>query len=110
MLHILFNNDFLASKNFIKSHVNRRPSQLIYDNNFNFFNMLLTNLNSSVEFAICSQIPSGERPYPMESSPRICNVNLLTCFYMVGDFSGAYSQTDCNLVSILMLMLLLTVI
>ena len=30
----------------------------------------------------------------MESSPPICN--LLTRFYMVGDFSGGYSQTDCN--------------
>ena len=28
---ILFNNDFLASKNFIKNHVNRHPSQLMYD-------------------------------------------------------------------------------
>ena len=30
----------------------------------------------------------------MESSPPICN--LLTRFCMVGDFSGGYSQTDCN--------------
>ena len=56
--HILFNNNFLVSKNFIKNYVNRHPSHLIYDtnlfdNNFNLFNMLLTNFNSSVEFAIC---------------------------------------------------------
>ena len=64
---IPFNNDFLASKNFIKNHVNRYPilSQLIYDinifdNNFNLSNMFLTNFNSSVEFAICSGIPSSE--------------------------------------------------
>ena len=63
--HILFNNNFLASKNFMKNYVNRHPSQLIYDtnlfdNNFNLFNMFLTNFNSSVKFAICSEIPSGE--------------------------------------------------
>ena len=51
----LFCNDFLASKNFIKSHVNNHHSQLIYDanffdNNFNFLNMFLTNFNSSAEF------------------------------------------------------------
>ena len=96
---MLFNNDFLTSENFIKNHVNRHPSQLIYDtnlfdNNFNLFNMFLTNFNRSVEFAICSGIPSGEGQYHMESSPPICS--LLTCFYMVGDFSGGYSQTDCN--------------
>ena len=46
---------------------NRYPilSQLIYDinifdNNFNLLNMFLTNFNSSVEFAICSGIPSSE--------------------------------------------------
>ena len=32
----------------------------------------------------------------MGSSPLNCNTNLLTCFYMVGDFSGGYSQRDCN--------------
>ena len=65
---ILFNNDFLASKNFIKDHVNRHLSQLIYDtnlfdNNFNLFIMFLTNFNSSVEFTICSAMPSGEESY-----------------------------------------------
>ena len=39
---MLYNNDLLASKNFIKNHVNRHLSQLIYDtnlfdNNFNLF-------------------------------------------------------------------------
>ena len=65
---ILFNNNFLAGKNFIKSYVNRHSSHLIYDtnlfdNNFHLFNMFLTNFNSSVEFAICLEIPSGEGPY-----------------------------------------------
>ena len=78
---VLFNNDFLASKNFIKNHVNRHSSQLIYDtnlfdNNFNLFNMFLPNFNSSVEFSICSGIPSGEGPY-LESSSSICNINPL---------------------------------
>ena len=96
---ILFSNDFLGSENFIKNHVNRHPSELIYDtnlfdNNFNLFDMFLTNFNRSVEFAICSGIPSGEGQYHMESSPPICS--LLTRFYMVGDFSGGYSQTDCS--------------
>ena len=27
---MLFNNDFLASEDFIRNHVNRHPSQLIY--------------------------------------------------------------------------------
>ena len=31
--HIMFNNNFLASKNFVKNYVNRHPSHLIYDNN-----------------------------------------------------------------------------
>ena len=57
--------------------------------------MFLPNFNSSVEFAICSGIPSGEGPY-MESSSPICNINLLTCFYMVGDFPGGCSQIDYN--------------
>ena len=131
--HILFNNNFLASKNFIKNYVNtlkklygpflwmgfnclkatatsrgqftfyhsvnRHPTHLIYDtnvfdNNFNFFNMFLINFNSSVEFAICSGIPSGGGPNHMESSPPICNINQLPQFYMVGDLSGGYSQTD----------------
>ena len=54
----------------------------------------LTNFNSSVEFAISSGIPSGEGQYHMESSPPFSN--LLICFYMVGNFSGEYSQRDCN--------------
>ena len=58
--------------------------------------MFLTNFNSSVEFAICSGILSVEGSYHMESSPPICNINLLTGFCMVGDFSGGYSQTDRN--------------
>ena len=29
----IFNNNFLASKNFVKNYVNRHPSHLIYDNN-----------------------------------------------------------------------------
>ena len=53
---------------------------------------MLTNFNSSVEFAICSRIPLGEGWYDIESSPLTCN--LLTC--LVGDFSGGYSQTDYN--------------
>ena len=102
-----------ASKNFLKTHVNRHPSQLIYDtnlldNSFNLFNMFLTNFNSSVEFAICSGIPSGEGPYHMESSPPIFSINPMPRFYMVGNFSEGYSQTDCNFN--LLLILLLTVI
>ena len=98
--HILLNNSFLASKNFVKIYVNRRPSHLIYDtalfdNNLNLFNMFITNFNSSDEFAICSGTPSGEGLY-MESSPPICNINPLSQFYMVGDLSGGYSQTDCK--------------
>ena len=58
--------------------------------------MFLSNFNSSVEFAICSGILSGEGSYHMESSPPICNINLLAGFCMVGDFSGGYSQTDRN--------------
>ena len=43
---VLFNNDFLASKNLIENHVNRHPFQLIYDNNLcnnncNLFSMFL---------------------------------------------------------------------
>ena len=95
----LFNNSFLASKNFVKNYVNRHPSHLIYetilfDNNFNLFNMFLTNFNSSVEFAICSGIPSREGPYHVESSPPIGNINPLPQFYMVGDFSRSFSQTE----------------
>ena len=56
--------------------------------------MFLTNFNSSAEFAICSGILSGEGPSHMESSPLICNINLLPQFYMVGDLSGGYSETD----------------
>ena len=98
-IHILFNNKFLISKNLIKSYLNRHPSHLIFDtnlfdNNFNLFNSFLTNFNSSAEFAICSGIPSGEGPSHMESSPPISNINLLPQFYMVGDLSGGYSQTD----------------
>ena len=112
---ILFNNEFFGKHELYKNHVNRHPSQLLYDdtnlfdNNFNLFNMFLTKFNSSVEFAICSGIPSGEGPDHMESSPPICNINPLTRFYMVGDFSGGYSQIAI-LILILMLMLLLTVI
>ena len=58
--------------------------------------MFFTNFNSSVEFAICWEIPSSEGFYHMEFSPPICNVNLLTGFCMIGDFSEGYSQTDCN--------------
>ena len=83
----------------MKNYVNRHPSHLIYDtnlfdNNFNLFNMFLYNFNSSAEFAICSGIPSGEGPSHMESSPPICNINPLLQFYMVGDLSGGYSETD----------------
>ena len=95
--HILFNNNFLASKNFIKSYVNIHPTHLAYDtnpfkNDFNLFNMFSTNFNSSVEFAICSGSPSGEGLYHMESSPLICNIKPLLQFYVVGDLSGGYSQ------------------
>ena len=77
----------------------KHPSHLIYDtnlfdNNFNLFNLFLTNFNSSVEFGICSGIPSSEGLYHMESSPLICNVNLFPQFYMVGVLSGDYSQAD----------------
>ena len=65
--HTILINNFLESKNFIKNYLNRHPSQLIYDTNlsdnyFNLFNMLLTNFNNYVEFAICSEVPSGEGP------------------------------------------------
>ena len=68
----------------------------LFDNNFKLFNMFFTNFNSSVEFAICWEIPSSEGFYHMEFSPPICNINLLTGFCMIGDFSEGYSQTDCN--------------
>ena len=58
--------------------------------------MFLTNLNNSVEFAICSVIPSREEPNHMESNPPICSIYRLPQIYMVGDFSGGYSQTDCK--------------
>ena len=58
--------------------------------------MFLTNFISSVEFAICFGIPSGEGPYHMASSLPIFNINPLTHFYMVGDVSGGYSQIYCN--------------
>ena len=65
-------NDFLAGKDFIKKHLNRHPSQLVYntnlfDNNCNHCNMYLTNFNSFVGFAICSRIPSSEEWYNMEN-------------------------------------------
>ena len=56
----------------------------------------LTNFNSSVEFAICTGISSGEASYRMETSLSICNINPLTTFCVVGNFSGGYSQADCN--------------
>ena len=62
-----------------------------FDNNVDLFNRLLTNFISSIEFAICPGIPSREGPYHMESSPPIYNINPLTRFYMVRDFSGGYS-------------------
>ena len=98
----VFNNDFLAGTNFIKNYVNRHPRQLVcddtnfFDKNVNLFNMFLTNFNSSIEFAICSGIPSGERSYHMESSRPICNTSPLANFCTIGDFSGGYSQTDCS--------------
>ena len=81
----------MASENFIENHVNRHPSQLFYatnlfDNNFN-----LLNFNSSVEFAISSGIPSGEGPYHIKSSLKICSVTASTGSSIVGDFSGGYS-------------------
>ena len=90
--HILFNNSFLASKNFTKSYVNRHPSQLTYDsnlfdNNVNLFNMFLTNSNSSVESAICLGIPFGEGLDHMESSTPICNINLYGWRFFWGLFS-----------------------
>ena len=78
--------------------------------NFDLFNMLLANFNSSVEFAIFTGIPSGDGPYHMKSSPPICNKNPLTSFYMVGDFSGGYLEQIAILILILMLMLLFAVI
>ena len=62
--HILFNNNFLASKNFIKNYANRHPSHLIYDNNlfdnFNLFNMyliltVLLNLQSVWGFSLMEE-------------------------------------------------------
>ena len=58
--------------------------------------MFLTNFNSSVEFAICSEIASCEGPYHIKSSPPIYNVNPLLQYYIVEDLSGGYSQTDCK--------------
>ena len=49
--------------------------------------MFLINFHSSVEFVICSEIPFGERLYHIAFSPPICNINQLTGFCMVGDFS-----------------------
>ena len=95
---ILF-NDFLAGTKCIKNHVNRHPSQLTYDTNlfgnFKLFNLFLTNFKSSVKFAICLGIPSSEGSY-MAPSPPICNINLWTGSFLVGDFSVGYSQTDYN--------------
>ena len=56
-------NDSLESKVFIKNHVNRHRSQLIYDiilfhNNFSHF--VITDFDSLVKFEICSRIPSSE--------------------------------------------------
>ena len=65
---------------------------ILIDNNFNVFNMFLPNFNSFVEFSFSLGVPSCH----MESSPPICNINLLTWFYVIGDFSGGYSQTDCK--------------
>ena len=98
---ILFNNDFLSSKNFIRNKLNRHPSQLTSDinlfyNNFDLFDMFLTNCNNSAEFSICSGILSGEWLYHMDSSLSMCNINPRTGFCMVGYFFGDYSQTDCN--------------
>ena len=88
-----------VSHSLLAAHNMKHPSHLIYDtnlfdNNFNLFNLFLTNFNSSVEFAICSGIPSSEGLYHMGSSPLICNVNLFPQFYMVGVLSGDYSQAD----------------
>ena len=52
--------------------------------------------NSSVEFAICSRIPSSVESYHTETSILICIMNLLTGICMVEDFSRGYSQTDSN--------------
>ena len=56
-------NDSLENKVFIKNHVNRHRSQLIYDiilfhNNFSHF--VITDFDSLVKFEICSRIPSSE--------------------------------------------------
>ena len=58
--------------------------------------MTLINFNSSVEFAICSRIPSSEGLYHMETSLPICNTNSWTGFCIVGLFSGGYSKTNSN--------------
>ena len=42
--------------------------------------MLLTNFNSSAEFAIWSEIPSGEGLHQMETIQTICNINPWTDF------------------------------
>ena len=93
---LVYHNNFLTSKNIIKNHVNRYPSQLMYDanlfdNNFNLFSMLLTNFSSSIEFAICSRIPSSGVSYHVETSLPICSTNSCTDVCMVEDFSGGYS-------------------
>ena len=58
--------------------------------------MFLTSFNSSVEFKICSEIPSSEGMHHIESSPPIWNINPLTRYYMVGNVSWGYSPTDSN--------------
>ena len=58
--------------------------------------MFLTIFNGYVEFAICLGIPSNEGLYHMETSLLMCNTNPWTGFCMVDDFSGGYSQRDCN--------------
>ena len=60
------------------------------------FNVTLINFNSSIEFAICSRIPSSEGLYHMETSLPICNTNSWTGFCIVGLFSGGYSKTNSN--------------
>lgn len=69
---------------------------ILIDNNFNLVTMFLPNFNSSVEFSVCLGISFSEWSYHMEPSPPICSINLLTCFYLIGDFSVVYSQRDCN--------------
>ena len=61
-----------------------------------FLNIFLTNFNGSVEFAVCSGITFREGSYLMKTGLPICSINPWTVLRMVGDFSGGYSQTDCN--------------